>query len=248
MERAFHLVAVLGACAAIVACSGESGSEFEQNKQPDDPAAQAPTSPIVPPESTTPATPAAAQCSAVIPDGFKPSWLAPARQKVCSPDDLKGYYNACLADPSKKDQCAAWTKDHGTCTACIEPTSKSGPVQWHDSSTTQRLFFTLNVAGCIALQQDKLADTDCGAAYNAAVQCGRQSCTKCLETGGSYPEFRSCQSSVQQDGICKSYEAVMQQTCQGIKNAGQATLECFQTSTETQLDHFVRVEGFFCGQ
>jgi hypothetical protein len=251
MEKGrFLVILTTAACSVlVVACGGSDDSTFTDPAQPP-PGEAAPISPIVPAETAPPSpTPVGApKCEAAIPATFKATWLAPARQKVCSPADLKGYYDACLADPSKKEQCSAWTKDHGTCTSCIEPADKSGPVQWHDSSTTKRLFYTLNVAGCIAVQQDKVAESDCGATYNAAVQCGRSSCSECLETGGSFPQFRTCQQAVQQEGLCKSYEAAMQAACQGITTAGQPSAQCFPGSAEAQVDHFVRVEGVFCGQ
>lgn len=247
MEKGLSfVVAALGIAAAVIACSGSDSSSTFGSGQ-DAGGNDTPISPIVPDQPATDASAPSptAKCDPAIPASFQPTWVAPHVPKACSAAEIKDYYDACLADPSKRDQCATWTTAHPGCTACLEPSDKSGPVQWYDTSTQPRLFFTLNVAGCIALKQDKLAATDCGGAYNAAVQCTRSSCTTCLETGGSFAQFKTCQQAVKQQGICKSYETQMSQTCQG---AASATVDCFQGSTEAQDVFFQRVQTIFCGQ
>ena len=134
------------------------------------------------------------------------------------------------------------------CAACIEATDQSGPIQWHDVGADARLYFTVNVAGCLAIEQGTTGASDCGGSYNAAVQCSRSSCEKCLATGGTFTQFSNCQKDVQSQGVCKSYENAQSEACQGYKDAGSAALDCFPGQNEQQDAFFERVEGIFCGQ
>ena len=88
----------------------------------------------------------------------------------------------------------------------------------------------------------------CGEAYNAAVQCSRESCISCITEANSFPLFSECQKKVGMQGICKSYETAQSAACQGYKNAGSPALECFpKTSTEAQEESFyTRVVGVTC--
>jgi hypothetical protein len=130
--------------------------------------------------------------------------------------------------------------------ACAEPDDGSGPIQWQLS----RKFYTLNIAGCIAVTQAAGPDPEkCGEAYNAAVQCGRESCTYCFGLpNATFNTFTECQKQVGKQGICKSYETTHAAACPGYKDAGSPTLGCFNNGgTETQEVHFTRVVSLTCG-
>ena len=91
-------------------------------------------------------------------------------------------------------------------------------------------------------------DSKCGEAYNAAVQCTRQSCESCFTIGGTFSQFSDCQKSVSGAGICKSYETAQGAACKGYKDVGSPALACFNNGSETQEVHFTRVIASFCGQ
>jgi hypothetical protein len=253
MEKALSFIFIACSVAAgLFACSSsDSPSTFGNGGQ--DPSADSGTiSPIVPDQSAGDASAnAAAKCDPAIPPSYSPTWTAPTKAVACQPEDITGYYDNCIkniADPSSKTTCATWTAAHTACTSCLEPTDKSGPYQWYDSSTQTRIAFTINVAGCIAIEQNKMAATDCGGVYAASVDCQRASCATCLDTGGSWAQFRTCEQAVKQQGICKSYETQASATCTDLTKAGAPTLNCFQGSTEAQDVFFQRMETIFCGQ
>ena len=163
--------------------------------------------------------------------------------------ELSLYWTACLKDPATTEAdgtCAKFKTDHATCGACAEPDDKSGPIQWQ----LARKFYTLNIAGCIAVEQTgtDAGASGCGEAYNAAVQCSRESCVSCITEANSFPKFSECQKSVGMQGICKSYETAQSLACQGYKNAGSPALECFPKAGESSQDEsfYTRVVGVTC--
>jgi hypothetical protein len=232
----------------VVACSSSAESQFPG--EPPKPDAEPDAVGTLVPEGGNPdaAEAGPASCPPVIPPAFAPVWKAPTKSAACTTEELKGYWDACLADPGKTEgdgTCAKFKADHATCGTCAEPDDKSGPIQWQ----LNRKFYTLNVAGCIAVAQAALPEPEkCGEAYNAAVQCGRESCSYCFEAGGTFNQFTECQKAVGAQGICKSYETTQSAACQGYKNAGSPALDCFNNgSGEATEAHFTRVVGLICG-
>lgn len=192
---------------------------------------------------------AGAKCEPVIPDNYKPTWTPPAmpgQPGPCSQNDLAGYFDECLASlgqPDAGNACDTWKAANAACSACIEPTNNSGPIQWHQ----QRFYYTLNVAGCIAIEQDKYGEMDCGGAYNAAVTCEREACAGCFQTGTStFDDFRACQNAAAMVGYCKSLETQQASVCQGVKS-DVATAGCFKDASEDNKTFFTRAMGVFCG-
>jgi len=234
---------------ASVACSPSNDSTFAE--EPPKPLIEpGPISALVPPDAGAleggggEAGPTS--CPPAIPASYAPKWNAPAKKAACTAAELKGYYDACLANAATTESdgtCVRYKADHTDCGSCAEPDDGSGPIQWHVS----RKFYTLNVAGCIAVAQNATEDGKCGDAYNAAVECSRVSCESCFAIGGSFTQFRECQKSVQNTGICKSYETVQGRTCMGYKDAGSPALACFNSGTEAQEVHFSRVIALICG-
>ena len=243
----FAVTVLFGGGLAVVACSSSSDSTFSPEPPKPD-AEDGPISSLIPDSGGGDALGEAgpASCSPKIPDPFAPTWAAPAKKAACSTADVKGYYDACLANVSVTEAdgtCTKWKAAHAACGACAEPDDKTGPVQWN----LNRKYQTLNTAGCIAITQYGPDAGKCGEAYNAAVQCTRQSCEACFSIGGTFDQFRDCQKSVQGIGICKSYETVQGTACQGYKDTGSAALDCFNNGSETQELHFSRVITLFCG-
>jgi hypothetical protein len=247
------VAALFSGAVVVVACSDENpGAEFPEQVPGTDAGPDAPGT-LVPVEgggadSAKEAGPAS--CPPAIPAAFAPVWKAPVKSAACTAEELKGYWDACLANPANTEgdgTCMKFKTDHATCGACAEPDDKSGPIQWQ----LDRKFYTLNVAGCIAVAQTQAGLPEpekCGEAYNAAVQCGRDSCSYCFGLGGSFNQFTECQKAVGAQGICKSYETSQAAACTGYKNAGSPALACFNNGggEATEL-HFTRVVGLVCG-
>jgi hypothetical protein len=233
-----------------VACSSTSDSTFAE-EQPRPLIEPGPVGSLVPDDAGVRGDGAGgeagpASCPPAIPAAFAPKWTAPTKRSACSAEDLKGYYDACLASPGTSEgdgTCKKFKADHADCGACAEPDDGSGPIQWH----VNRTFYTVNVAGCIAVAQAAPDAGKCGEAYNAAVQCSRESCESCFAIGGTFNQFRDCQRSVQGVGICKSYEGAQAAACAGYKSAGSPAIACFNNGTEVQEAHFTRVVGLLCG-
>jgi hypothetical protein len=128
-----------------------------------------------------------AKCEPVIPSNYSPSWVAPtepASPGPCNATTVGSYYDECLATLGNADhqtRCDAWKTANAACGQCIEPTNNGGPIQWHRS----RFYYTANIAGCIAIGQDKYSNADCGYAYGAHVNCKRDACAGCWETNSS---------------------------------------------------------------
>lgn len=248
----FVLVALLSATFVVVACSSSDNSEFPGDPSKADASPDSPGS-FLPDTGGPDADAGAKSCSPKLPDPFSPSWKAPTKTAAaCTAQQLSDYWTACLKDPAKTEAdgtCAKFKSDTATsaCGACAEPDDKSGPIQWQ----LGRKFYTVNVAGCIALQQEgtDAGASGCGEAYNAAVQCTRDSCVTCITEANSFPLFSECQKSATMQGICKSYETTQSAACQGYKNAGSPALQCFPTSSaEAQQESFyTRVVGITCG-
>lgn len=241
----FVVGAIAIASVTVFACSDKTDSEF--GNQPDaTPDGNGPISPLVPEGSTEGGEGGGpVKCDPAIPASFQPVFTAPAKQAgACMADEIQGYWDACLKDPSKVDGCKAYADAHKSCARdCIEPENKSGPVQWHQN----RLYYTLNTAGCLGLQGG--GDNTCAEAYHAAVQCSRESCQGCFDTGGNFDQFSACQKQTQTLGVCKSYQNAQSEACQGIRDAGAATLGCFmdQAAGDTLETLYKRYAGYWCG-
>jgi hypothetical protein len=241
------LLSLASTALCAVGCSSPTQSEF--SSEPPKADAEALPGSLLPEAGTgTSADAAPSSCPPAIPATFAPVWKAPAKAAACTTDELTGYFDACLKDPSTSEangSCASWKAAHAACGACAEPTDNSGPIQWQ----LGRKFYTLNIAGCIAVAQAALPEPEkCAEAYNAAVQCARESCSYCFASGGTFNQFTECQKAVATKGICRSYENVQGVSCQGYKDANSPALTCFNNgSSETTQVHFTRVVALVCG-
>lgn len=192
-----------------------------------------------------------AKCEPTIKADYTANFVEPTPQGEggpCTSTTVGTYYDECLATIGKADhktRCDAWKSANTACGNCIEPTNNSGPIQWH----RDRFYYTLNVAGCLAISQNKFEDTDCGFAYGAAVNCARDACTGCFETGMStFDDFRECQKSAQGVGLCKSLETQQSSLCTGVTTAAD-TKQCFNENGKEEVRvHYTRVMSVFCGQ
>ncbi len=230
---------------AFLACSTEEPSTFKPEDNLD--GGPAPISDIVPEAGLDAAEGGPQACAPQVPDSFAPQWKAPTPSTACSTADVTGYWTACLADPGVTEgdgTCAAWRTAHAACATCAEPADGSGPVQWQ----LNRKFYTLNVGGCIAVQQGKPEATACGAKYSASVECKRVSCSYCFEQGGSFSQYTDCQRAAANEGVCITHDKALTTPCDGYKNAGSPALQCFNAGTtgDTAQVWYSRVIGLLC--
>lgn len=191
-------------------------------------------------------------CTPALPSNFTPSWAAPTKASACSAAQLGEYFDKCLAglgseDPDAGDPCEPWITENGPCASCIAPENNSGPVQWHQGSNYE--FYTMNVAGCLALERGETAAGQCPATYAAAIQCQRESCATCLShPDATFDDFQGCQTS-SKTAVCAALGAKVNEVCgETYNDPDGGAYDCFRKNGEDAKTHFVRVEGIFCGQ
>jgi hypothetical protein len=253
MRRALALTSVavtVGVFALAAACSdSDPGSTFKDNPDGGDPfdgglfnldgSSKGPDG-------------GAVNCDPHLPTNFAPVWTAPTKKNACTTDELAGYYDACAGN-LKDTKCLTWIADHKTCSDCVEVADGSGPIQPH----RERLFQTLNVAGCVSLAGK---DT-CAKAYDALFQCERLSCEDCLgQAGADFATFTRCEKSAE-SSACADLNTKEGTACTGVKDPDGGVPSCFPTASEdadlksgvsdkvaaANRSYFLRVEGIFCG-
>lgn len=240
-------------CVAVIACTSDNGKSTFNETQPDGSFDAGAT--IFNPDATTPPTAdGPIVCNPSLPTNFDPQWIAPTPDTVCSATDIQAYYDTCLANDAKGNPqfntkvCTDWIAQHGACGKCIEKDDNSSPIQVFRN----RLYYTLNNAGCIAIEQGDFANSSCGAKYDAATQCRRDSCDRCFEqSGAQFSDFIACQSAAEASA-CGQFNSASNAACVGYKTAGGdgGVPQCFPlTDAGTQEDtrsFYIRVMGYFC--
>jgi hypothetical protein len=191
-------------------------------------------------------------CNPSLPANFAPAWKAATKASVCAAGDAKDFYDACAPDLKAKT-CVDWIAAHKACDACLEATDGNGPIQPH----RDRLFWTLNVAGCASLI---LTSDTCPKAYSAYFDCTRQSCEDCFgQSGAKFTDFQKCEAAAQSTG-CTTYDNTQKSACVGMKDPDGGAPTCFPTTAEaaglngtadqkaaSNRDYTVRVAEMFCG-
>ncbi len=230
---------------AVAACESETGSSFDETEQD---AGSTDTGPGFNTDGSSNDQDGRGpiECSPSLPNSFSPNWKPPTKSSACSQAELGEYFDACLTShgPDAGDPCKTWTDAHASCAACIEPADNSGPIQWH----RDRFYYTLNVAGCLAISRDEMNPGQCPATYAASIQCQRDSCSDCfLIDNATFPDFQKCQGSAKASA-CASYESKISEICGTTYNDPDGgAYDCFRQSSDAdQKQHFVRVEGIFC--
>jgi hypothetical protein len=238
--------ASIGVLAVAGACSSEGESKFSERPADAEPDANDQGGFVFDGGGRPDSAPGPSACAPKIPATFQPAWKAPTRKSSCAPAELQGYYDACLtpASPDAGDPCKAFKDAHAECSFCVEAPDNTGPIQWH----RERVYYTLNVAGCFSLLLNQKAEGQCPAAYAASVQCQRESCEKCFDSPDvTFSVFQKCQQSAKEDA-CKSYDATFKSQCASALSAADAgVVECGPKSSETAKEHFTRVMEIFCG-
>ena len=183
---------------------------------------------------------------------FTPSWKKPnaSTSGACSSAQIATYYDACLGPASNTGGCAAFaanSADNQTCASCLgtnDTATQYGPVVWHDNL----LFYTTNIAGCIADKQGDTSDTGCGAAYQAVVTCKQQACTTCLSAQNpDFTRYTACENEAA--GECDAFIQNLDTVCgTALKDASNPIAVCIPPSADTAQDAYLRLAPIFCGQ
>lgn len=185
------------------------------------------------------------ECKPSLPASFKADWKPPARSTACSTPQIEAYFQACIASlgTDAGDACQTWKDANDACGACIEAPDNSGPIQWH----RDRYYYTLNIAGCLAVSRNELAEGQCPATYAASIQCQRDSCDGCFQSGdATFEDFQRCQQSAKASA-CAGYEGKIGQVCGTTFNDPDGgAFGCFRNN-DSAGTHILRLAGIFCG-
>jgi hypothetical protein len=242
------LALLLASCAlATTACSGSTGaSSFSQ------PAAEA-GAPIPTDAGATfnvgddesndgPCSPAPLSAS------FAPVWKAPlaSASGACTANQISGFYDACLASGVTPTGCTTFTSANTSCAACLQSNdtdTKYGAVIWHDGGS----YYTINVAGCIADEQNDMSSTGCAASYQAVLECKETACTQCYDpTTGDFTRFATCEGNA--DTECEKYQTAQETACGGdLVDASSPASACQPGPGATGEDAYLLVAPVLCG-
>ena len=180
---------------------------------------------------------------------FAPAWKPPGASKsgACTTTQISTFFDACLGPSSNANGCAAFSQANTSCVSCLQSDDTSaqyGPVVWHSS----RLYYTTNIAGCIADVQADAGASGCAAAYQAVVQCKESACSSCLSAQN--PDFTRYSACENQAGTeCQSYITKLTSTCgTGLKDPSNPVAVCIPPSGDTAQDAYLRLAPVFCGQ
>lgn len=194
--------------------------------------------------TTTPAV-----CTPASVASFTPAWQAPEpwKQNVCSTTQITGFYDACLTPPISMTTCQAFVQANGNCAPCLQSQdtdAKAAAIVWHE----QDRYWTVNVAGCIALATGDASAQGCGATYGAAIACRQSSCNACWAaqgTSATFEEFSDCES-LAGSTTCQTYADAVPAKCGTLDN-GPAAL-CMPSESATAQEAYMQIAPLFCGQ
>ncbi len=186
-------------------------------------------------------------CAPALPSGFVPAWKPPAVDlTACKTAELTAYGAACLVQPYDAKKCDAYKTANAKCSVCVESDSAAAqlaPVLWHDG----RSYYTLNLAGCIAIEGKDNTGTGCAAAYQTILSCKELSCDSCFAIQNpTFETFAACEKAAGA-GVCATYGTTESQKCATVRDAAAPTSACFPGPTDTTLDLFMKLAPFFCG-
>jgi hypothetical protein len=243
-------LAALPAVPALAGCSGSNGPGLFQNGGPDagfegsgdaanlsQDAASLLTDANLPPCPPAPVT------------SFKPAWKPPSTAKsgACTTLQMSTFFDACLGPSSNAAGCTAYAQANTDCAACLQSDDTApqyGPVVWHSS----RLYYTTNIAGCIADVQTDGGSAGCGAAYQAVVQCKETACSACLSAQTpDFSRYSACENKAGTE--CASYIQTLTSTCgTSLKDPANPIAVCIPPAGDTAQDAYLRLAPVFCGK
>jgi hypothetical protein len=180
---------------------------------------------------------------------FAPVWKPPVASKsgACTSGQISSYFDACLSPSSNPAGCSTYTQANTTCVSCLESdetAAQYGPVIWHSN----RLYYTTNIAGCIAdMQADGGAD-GCGAAYQGVVECKQAACSACMTPQTPvFSRYLTCENQAGTE--CESYIKTLTGTCGAtLKDPSNPIAVCIPPQGDTPQDAYLRLAPMFCGK
>jgi len=186
-------------------------------------------------------------CSPAMLASYTPVWAPPkVTAGACTDQEIADAYDACFAPPIDPAKCSTYKSAHASCATCVSSDSKDathGPLVWQRGTA----YFTVNVSGCLAIEQGNKADGSCAAAFDAAVECKRASCDSCGQNGNlDFMKLSTCESAAGKSGVCQMLGTTEGNTCGDLLAPDASTAKCFEASGETTRDLFLRVAPLFC--
>jgi hypothetical protein len=180
---------------------------------------------------------------------FAPTWKPPiaAKSGACNTTQISDFFDACLGPSAASSGCSAFVTANTSCAACLQSNDtdpKYGPVIWHSSG----LYYTTNIAGCIADEQADAGTTGCGAAYQAVVQCKETACSACLSAQNpDFSVYSACEGNAESE--CSKFTTTLTSTCgTALTDPNNAVAACIPPSGDTAEDAYLRLAPIFCGQ
>jgi hypothetical protein len=243
-------LAALPAVAALAGCGGSNGPGAFPNITPDaafvgsgDAASLLEDAGSLLNDANLPACPPAPVTS------FTPEWKPPVASKsgACTSAQISSFFDACLGPASTPANCTTYTQANGSCASCLQAddtAAQYGPVIWHAS----RLFYTTNIAGCIANVQADGGAAGCGAAYQAVVECKQTACAACMTPQTpDFSRYATCENKAATE--CGSYITTLTNTCgTTLKDPSNPISVCIPPSGDTPQDAYLRLAPIFCGK
>jgi hypothetical protein len=179
---------------------------------------------------------------------FKPTWKPPVASKsgACNQTQISSFFGACLGPTSSTAGCNAFVQANAACSTCLQTDDTDpeyGPVIWHEN----RLYYTTNIAGCIADEQADAGAGGCGAAYQAVVQCKESACSACLSaTSPDFGVYATCESQAGTE--CQSFIHALTSTCgTALGDPNNPVALCIPPSTDTAEQAYLQLAPIFCG-
>jgi hypothetical protein len=179
---------------------------------------------------------------------FMPTWSPPnVTAGACATDqDIADAYDKCFAPPVDANACNAYKMAKASCFTCIssnDSDAKHGPLVW----AAGMAYFTVNVAGCVAIEQKDASAGSCAAAFDAAIECKRSSCASCASGANiDFSQLSMCENAAGKTGVCMSLGSTEGMKCGDLQGPDASTSACFESSGETLRDLYLRVAPLFC--
>jgi len=179
---------------------------------------------------------------------FEPTWKPPiaSGSGACNHTQISSFFDACMGPSSSTAGCNAFVQANATCSTCLQSNDTDpeyGPVIWH----ANRLYYTTNIAGCIADEQADAGAGGCGAAYQAVVQCKESACNACLSpTSPDFSVYATCENQAGTE--CQSFIDALTSTCgTALGDPNSSVAPCIPPSTATAEEAYLALAPIFCG-
>jgi hypothetical protein len=239
------LVILFSGAAVVAACGNADSSTFATQNTDAGPDNSIPPGSLGSSDSGIDVA-ADASCSPVDPTAYTATWSPPkVVAGACTDQEIADAYDACFAPPVDATKCSTYKTAHASCAACVssdQADATHGPLIWQKGG----LYFTLNVAGCLAIELKDVAAGSCGAAFDAAIDCKRTACDSCVSGANlNFGSLSSCETSAGKSGVCKTLGQTEGTKCGDLQTPDAATNTCFEAAGENLRTIYLRVAPLF---